>query len=477
MKFKPRPYQTIAFEFLRTHPRCNLFMTMGTGKTSTVLTYIVESGLDLTDKILIIAPLRVARDVWPEEAAKWDHLSHLNIVPIIGTPRERLRALDVQSSIHSINFENIEWLVDHVGGKWPWSMVVFDEASKLGGFRTRQGTFRTAALARVAHTRVKRWINLTGTPTPNGLTSLWGIQFFVDAGVALGRSYSAFINRWFAKAPNAGQFAAVIPQPFAQRQIETVLKATTMSVNAADWFDLTAPVVTDVWVDLPPAAHRQYKTMERRFFTELSDSVRIAPTSAVKSNCCLQLANGALYREDHTWDWVHDEKIDALRSIVEEAAGEQVLCAYSFQSDLVRLSQAFPRARVLASADRTVVDDWNAGRVPLLFAHPKSAGHGLNLARGGHILVYFGQDWNLEDFEQIAERIGPTRQAQLGRKTVVFHYHIMARGTLDTVVKMRREGKMTVQAALMAAMKGESDGVDSVRDGRGGNRLPVGAVG
>lgn len=481
MKFTPRPYQRLMIDFMHTHRRCNLHAGMGVGKTASVLTYLVESGLDLTERILILGPLRVARDVWPEETRKWDHLRHLRIVPIIGTLRERHAALQQEGVIWSMNYENLEWLVDAMAHKWPFSVVVCDESTRIKSYRTRQGGARAAALARVAHTRTKYWVNLTGTPAPNGLKDLWGQQWFVDGGVALGRSYSAFMNRWFMKAPAAGQFAPMIPQVFAQRQIEALLKPTTMSVNAADWFDLTAPVVADVWVDLPDAAHRQYKTMERRFFTELSDSVRVAPTSAVKSNCCLQLANGALYRKDHSWDWVHDEKIDALRSIVEEAAGESILCAYSFQSDLARLQEAFPKARVLASSDRTVVDDWNAGRVPLLLAHPKSAGHGLNLAAGGHILVYFGQDWNLEDFEQIAERIGPTRQAQLGRKTVVFHYHILARGTLDAAVKMRREGKLTVQQALMAAMKGGGDGygglvVDNVHGSGYGDRVRTGVA-
>jgi SNF2 family DNA or RNA helicase len=453
VKFEPRPYQRLMIDFLKQHRRCNLHAGMGTGKTVSVLTAIVEQGLDLTDVILIIGPLRVARDVWPAEVAKWDHLSHLEIVPIIGNGVTRTRALRQAAPIYTINYDNLQWLVEHCGHDWPFTVVVADESTRLKGFRTRQGSKRARALAPYAHTKVKRWINLTGTPAPNGLLDLWGQQWFVDGGRALGRSYSAFANRWFHKAPWGGLYAPLIPNESAQTEIEAQIKPSTLAIRASDWFDLREPIVAEVWVDLPPAARKAYRTMERHFFSELKGGVVMAANAAVKAGKLLQLANGASYHEDKSWSWVHDAKIEALHSIVEETNGANLLVAYEFRSDLERIRRAFPQARALEQRDRTVVADWNAGKVAMLLAHPASAGHGLNLQQGGHHLVYFGQGWNLELFEQILERVGPTRQMQAGFDRPVYVYHILARGTMDEVARERRSGKLTVMDALLLAMK------------------------
>jgi SNF2 family DNA or RNA helicase len=426
---------------------------MGTGKTVMVLTYL--SGI-MELPALVIAPLRVARSVWPEEVKAWPHLAGLRVQPVLGTPEQRAACLAQDAEVYTINYDNLPWLVEHTGeGGWFFRTVVADESTRLKGFRLTQGGKRAQALARITHSKVHCWVNLSGLPAPNGLTDLWGQQWFVDGGAALGRSFSGFQNRWFQRAPGGGQYAPIVPLAHAQTQIEAAMRPTTLSILARDYFNIAEPIVTDVWVDLPLPARVQYKRMAKDFFTQLEKGVVSAATSAVKSNKLLQMANGAAYHEDGSYSWVHDEKIEALRSVVEEAAGAPVFVAYQFRSDLERIQKAFPQVRVLDRTDKKVEKDWNAGRVPLLLAHPKSAGHGLNLQHGGNILVYFGESWNLEDTEQILERIGPVRQMQAGLNRPVFVYHLMARNTLDTAVRARRDSKMSVVESLLQAMKEE----------------------
>jgi SNF2 family DNA or RNA helicase len=450
--FTPRPYQTLALDWMRERRRFNLFAGMGLGKTVTTLTWLLANGIDLTDQSLVIAPLRVARKVWPGEQGEWSHLQHLKVVPIVGDAKQRARALRQDAEVHTINYDNLPWLVKELDGAWPFATVVPDESTRLKGFRTQQGAARAGALRHVAHHRVKNWINLTGLPAPNGLRDLWGPQWFVDGGASLGLSFDAFEQRWFYTKPNRQGYSQIFPHVFAQAQIEAAIKPTTLAIDAKDWFDLREPITTDVWVDLPAKAHEHFNTMSKRFFMDVKEGRIMAATAGVKSLKLMQLANGAVYYDTGEWTWVHDEKIDALESIVEEANGAPVLLAYQWKSDLARLVEAFPTARVVTSKDMTFEDDWNAGRVRLALVHPKSAGHGNNWQVGGNILVYFGQDWNLEDYAQILERIGPTRQMQAGLDRPVFVYHIMARGTLDAHVRYGREHKLTPIQSIMRAM-------------------------
>jgi SNF2 family DNA or RNA helicase len=340
------------------------------------------------------------------------------------------------------------------GGDCPFQTVVADESTRLKGYRIKQGGSRARAIGTVAHTQVKHWVNLTGTPAPNGLKDVWGPQWFVDAGRALGLSYDAFLQRWFYSAPNRSGYSAILPHAHAQAEIEDLMKPTTLAIDARDWFDIKDPIAVDVWVDLPQRAKEHFGTMSKRFFMDVREGRIMAPTAGVKSLKLMQLANGAVYYDSGQWSWIHDAKIEALKSIVEEAGGAPVLVAYQWKSDLDRLVDVFPDARVVTSKDKTFEADWNAGRVQLAFAHPKSAGHGNNWQHGGNILVYFGQDWNYEDFAQILERIGPTRQMQSGYDRPVFVYHILARGTLDQYVKHGRENKLAPMESIMNAMNG-----------------------
>jgi len=375
--------------------------------------------------------------------------------PIIGTKDQRIMALnDKNASVFTINYENLPWLVDwfkHNPRPWPFATCVADESTKLKGFRSRQGTARAKAIGSVAHTKVRRWVNLTGTPAPNGLKDLWGQQWFVDGGGRLGRSYTAFSQRWFRSSYDG---FGLDPMDHAQAEIQALMADCSLSLEAKDWFDIREPIKNVIPVHLPHKAMQQYREMERKMFLELDTGDEIeALNAAAKTQKCLQLANGAIYTdEDGSWQEVHDAKIQALDDIIEEAGGAPVLVAYHFKSDLARLLRAFPRCRTL-DQDPQTLRDWNAGKIPLLLAHPASAGHGLNLQDGGNILVFFSVNWNLEEHLQIIERIGPTRQMQAGHDRPVFLHYILAHGTLDYDVMERLETKCNVQDSLINAMK------------------------
>lgn len=456
--FIPWIYQRLIIRHVVRLKRCAIWAGMGMGKTVSVLTaldLLMLTG-DIWRPTLIIAPLRVARTTWPKEVKKWRHLAHLEVQPILGKLPERMRALDnARAHIFTINYENVPWLVDQVGEHWPFQTIVADESTRLKGFRRNQGTRRARALARVAHGKTDRFIELTGTCAPNGLQDLWGQIWFIDAGRRLSASFTAFTQRWFDRSFDGFN---IIPRSYAQEQIEELLKDVCLSLDPKDYFDLEEPIKRVVEVELPASARKHYREMERDLFTELrhaNESHEIeAFNAASKTGKCLQFASGAVYTEPNgkAWVEVHDEKIEALRSIIEESAGMPVLVAYHFKSDLARLKKAFPKGRELDQNPKTE-DDWNAGKIPVLFAHPKSAGHGLNLQDGGNIIVFFSHDWDLELFDQIRERIGPVRQMQAGHNRPVWEYYIVAKGTMDEVVMLRRDSKRSVQDCLLEAMK------------------------
>lgn len=449
--FTPRPYQTMIRDHILDVPRCAIWAGMGMGKTTSTLNAISDLGLVQDGITLVLAPKRVALSTWPDESAKWTHLSCMGVVPVLGTEAERTRAARIDAPVHTCNYENLEWLVEHWGARWPYKTVVADESTKLKGFRLRQGGRRARALGKVAHTKATRFIELTGTPSPNGLGDLWGQAWFLDQGVRLGRTFDSFRTRWFRPAPNGFGSVAL---PHAQAEIQDLLRDLCLTVDAKDWFDLRDPIVNNIYVDLPIKARKLYQDMERQMFMQLDEHEVEAFGAAARTIKCLQIANGAAYVGDSNLQWkeLHDAKLQALESVVEESAGMPVLVAYHFQSDLARLQKAFPAGRQL-DADPATIKAWNAGRIPILFAHPASAGHGLNLQDGGNILVYFGHWWNLEERMQILERIGPTRQMQAGHDRPVWVHNIIARDTVDELVIERVNSKREVQDILLAAMK------------------------
>ena len=454
-KYTPRDYHGLIIDHILEHERCNVFAGLGTGKSGATLSALETLALVEGDPVLIIAPVRVAQTTWPDEVKKWGF--DLPVTPILGTADQRRMALREDTPLFTVNYEWLPQLVDwfkYSPRPWPFKTVIADESTKLKGFRTRQGTKRAKALAEVAHRHVKRWVNLTGTPAPNGLKDLYGQQWFVDGGQRLGKSYTAFSQRWFRTGHDG---FGLEPLAHAQEEIQKLLGDVTITIDAKDYFDIKEPIVNRITVDLPHKARQQYRDMEKKMFLELEG--HLGPTevealnAASKTQKCLQLANGAIYTdEQRNWTEVHDAKIAALDDIIEEAGGAPVLVAYHFKHDLHRLRAAFPRSRVLDS-DPETIRSWNAGKIPVLFAHPASAGHGLNLQDGGNILVFFSVNWNLEEHQQIIERIGPTRQMQAGHDRPVFLHYILANDTVDFDVLERLESKASVQEILMKAMK------------------------
>jgi len=450
-------YQHTIAHHIIDNPRCAIWASMGMGKS--LATLFAVDMLDLIENVypvLVIAPLRVAKYTWPSEVAKWPVTQHMQCQFIGGTPANRKKTWANLANINTINFELLPNLVKHFGDDWPFRTVVVDESTRLKSFRITQGSARARALSKVAHTKVKRFVQLTGTPSPQGLTDLWGQIWFLDRGFRLGQSFTGFEKRWFRSeqiGPNA-HARKLHALPHAQQEIQEKLQDICLTIEAKDYLDINEPVVNHVEVVLPPKAREIYDDMEQRFFAELEDEGVEAANAAAKSMKCLQIANGALYVNEGSTEWeeIHDAKIQALDSVIEEANGTPVLVAYKFKSDLARLLKAFPQAVAMDKRGETI-EAWNAGEIPLMLLHPQSAGHGLSLQHGGNILVFFSLDWSLENWLQVIERIGPARQKQSGYDRPVFVHHLIAADTVDELVLQRLTSKRSVQDILMDAMK------------------------
>jgi SNF2 family DNA or RNA helicase len=337
--------------------------------------------------------------------------------------------------------------------------VVADESTRLKNFRTRQGGVRAKALGKVAHTKIKFFNQLTGTPAPNGLIDLWGQMWMLDGGQRLGRSYTAFVERWFRPAYNGGA-----PVPFAHtaEEITHALSDVCLSLRPEDWFDLRAPIIVNRYVELPIKARMKYDEMEKTFYMELDKHPVEAANSAVRTQKLLQVANGACYVDplvisdddpkSKEWKEVHDVKLQELESIANEFSGAQLLVVYNFRSDMERLVKAFPKGRLIDKKNPNATEkDWNEGKIPMLFVHPKSAGHGLNLQMGGYVVVFFGHNWNLEERLQVIERVGPVRQMQSGFERNVYIINIVAQDTVDELVMARVDTKKSVQDLILEA--------------------------
>jgi hypothetical protein len=463
VSFTPRPYQSLIRDFILQHDRCNVWASPGTGKSSATLDAVQDMlFLGLARRVLVLGPMRVARDVWPAERDKWGF--DLSIAAAVGTAEQRTAAVRSKPDVLCINYENVEWLINGHGGNWPYDMVIADESTRLKGLRigiqvrkgkeviVGQGSVRARALSKIAHTKTKRWVNLTGSPAPNGVVDLYGPQWFIDKGHRLGHSFTGFQQRWFYVKQSADGYPQLFPHAWAQRQIEDKLRDCTITIDARDWFDIAEPIERHIMIDLPPKARRAYESMQKDLFADIEEGRIEAFTSGGKMNKCLQFASGSVWLNDKQWAKVHDEKLDALASLKEELSGEPMLVRYVYRPDLERILKAFPRARQIT--DQRSIDAWNAGEVPMLVLHAASAGHGLSLQHGGRVLVDYSSDMNLEHDEQIIERIGPTRQAQSGLDRAVYRYRIVARNTIEeTAVLPRLAQKISVQESLKQAMK------------------------
>lgn len=468
---KLREPQIPMVDFLIEHERCSLWAGMGIGKTPAEL-YAMDV-LKLMGRIgdsptLVVGPMRVARDVWPNEAAKWEQFADLKIIPLVGcTEAERIRRLRQRADIFTIDYELLPWLVEYYLDRWPFKQVVADESDRLKGFRMKKKTKknpdgidignqkggasakRAYAIGRVAHTLVKRWVNLTGTPAPEGYLDLWGQMWFVDRGARLGNTYSAYQDRWFRTLRN-GKTELM---PHSKPEIDALLKDVCLTIDPKDYFDLREPIVTPITVQLPKAARKIYRELEKKLFADLGNGVEIEVfNSRALSNKCLQLANGAVYTDYPQWAPVHSEKLEALESISHEVTHAPLLVAYSFRSDVARIRKMFPKAVELSDAKGMEI--FKAGGAAVGLAHEKSMGHGVDgLQYVTNVLVRFGHRWPHGERTQMLERIGPMRQFQAGFDRPVWVYDIIAESTLDEEVIESHTTKCGTQQALMNAMK------------------------
>lgn len=439
--------------------RCALWAKPGMGKTSITMTFLehLHNVVGEDAPSLVLAPLRVARDTWANEASKWEHLADVEVVPVVGDVKQRAAALRRDAQVFTTNYENIVWLREHLkdeGRAWPFRTVVADEATKLKSFRLRQGAVRAQALAGIAHKDVHRWVNLTGTPASNGLEDLWGQTWFLDAGQRLGRTFSSYRERWFQPV-KAGQFHQWKPAPWAADEIHARLADICLTLDPADWFDLHEPIVNVIEVELPPTARIKYREMERELFTMIGTTEVEAFNAAAKYGKCLQMAAGAVFLEDGVaWVKIHDEKLDALEELVEATGDDPLLVSYHYTHELTRIVERFPDALNLANERDLAAAQAGKGKVWL--GHPASMGHGVDgLQEHCNTVVFFAQDPNLEYHDQILERVGPMRQFQAGKDRPVFLHYLVARGTIDELEMTRRQTKRSVQDALLEYMKGK----------------------
>jgi hypothetical protein len=463
-------YQKIAFDFMLNAPRSALLAGMGMGKTLATLSLIdVLYMLGDEGPWLVLGPLRVARDTWPRETQKWDSLKHIRSVPLIGTAEERVAALErglaTGAQLFTMNYDtlvvsrkdpshpkkrtSVSWLREALGKrKWPFRTVIADESTRLKGHRSVGGGVRARELSIIARD-TDRWHNLTGTPAPNGLKDMWGQYWFLDYGHRLGRTHTAFMERWFRPKWNG---YGVEPMPFADGQIHAAVSDITLSIRPEDWFDLDEPIRKEVRVYMPPTAKRKYKELEAKLFTELESGTELEVFNAgALCNKCLQFANGAVYTDAPAWETVHEAKMEALDSIAEEANGAALLVSYQFISDRVRILKAFPNAVDIST--QAGMAEFMSGKKQLGVAHEKSMGHGIDgLQDVCNMLVRFGHGWDLELRDQMLERIGPMRQFQSGHKRPVWVWDIITDDTLDDDVIARHVDKRSVQDALLAAM-------------------------
>ena len=443
MKYCPHDYQTYATNFILQHPISAVFLDMGLGKSVITLTAIFDLVLDsfLIRKVLVIAPLRVARDTWPFEIEKWDHLKGMTYSVAIGTEQERKFALMRNVDVYIINRENVDWLVNKSGLPFDFDMVVVDELSSFKAYSSK----RFKALRRV-RPKVKRIVGLTGTPSGNGLMDLWAEIGILDMGQRLGRFITHYRNKFFTpEKRNQLVVFSYKPLPGAEDEIYRRISDITISMKNTDYLNMTECVVNEISVRLSDKEKKVYDTMKRDLAFSLEGQEIDAGSAASLSNKLLQMANGAVYADDGSVAKIHDRKLDALEDVIEAANGKPVLIAYWYKHDLERILQRFP-AEKLDSSDS--IKRWNDGEIQLAVIHPASAGHGLNLQAGGSTLVWFGLTWSLELYQQTNARLW--RQGQ--KDTVVIH-HIITKGTIDEQVMQALRLKDKTQTALIDAVK------------------------
>ena len=444
MKYNPHNYQAYSTDFIINHKAAGLFLEQGLGKTVITLTAIWILLYDYFDatKVLVIAPLRVARDTWSRECEKWEHLRGLSISKVLGSERERKMALYQKADIYVINRENVEWLIKNKD--WDFDTVIIDE---LSSFKSPSSK-RFRALKKVRH-KIKRIVGLTGTPAPNGLLDIWSQIYLLDGGERLGRTYSGYRSRYFhpQKYVNGG-----IPTDYqinedAEEKIYEKISDICISMKALEYLKMPECIFNKVPIELDEKEMKLYRQLERDLLLPLDDSEVDAVNAAVLSNKLLQMAGGAVYDEFGDVKTIHDKKLDALEDLIEAANGKPVLVYYGFKHERDRIKNRFDVGEINTSED---IAKWNRGEMQIALCHPASTGHGLNLQDGGCTIIWFSMTWSLELYQQANARLW--RQGQ--KQTVVIH-HIIAKNTIDERVMVALENKDTSQAALIEAVRAQ----------------------
>ena len=446
MKYSPHDYQRYAAEFIITQPVAALLLDMGLGKTSITLTAINDLLFDSFEihKVLVVAPLRVARDTWGTEIEKWEHLKNLRYSVVVGTEQERLKALRTPADIYIINRENVQWLVEESGIPLDFDMAVIDE---LSSFKDHQSK-RFKAFMQI-RPKLKRIIGLTGTPASNGLMDLFAEFKLLDMGERLGRFIGQYRNTYFQPDKCNGMVIySYKPLPDAEQQIYDKISDITISMKAADHLKMPELISSECMVQLSEKEKEKYDRLKKDLILSTEDNEVTAANAASLSNKLSQMANGAVYSDDESIIEIHDRKLDALEDIIESMNGKPLLVAYWFKHDLERIKKRFDVREIRSSVD---ISDWNSGKIPVALIHPASAGHGLNLQNGGSTLVWFGLTWSLELYQQTNARLW--RQGQTADTVVI--QHIIANGTIDEQIMKALKTKDTTQAALIAAVKAD----------------------
>ena len=445
MTFTPYPHQNAGIDWITERPASALLWGMGTGKTVTTLTAVDRLLYDCLEDgpVLVIAPLRVAQNTWSKECEKWPHLHHLRVSRIMGTAKQRVEALGKKADIYVINRENVQWLVEQVGKRWPFPIVVIDE---LSSFKNAQAK-RWKALRRVRG-RIKRIIGLTGTPRPNGVEDLWPEIYLLDQGERLGRTLTAFRQRYLIPEKfNGNVVYSYRPREGAEAEIYDRISDIAMSIRKEDVLSLPGQIYEDVVLIAPSSLLWKYRQFEREKVLECldSDNAIMAGTEAALTNKLLQFANGAIYDESGKVHELHTVKLDALEEMIEEAGGDPVLVLYAYKHDADRIKSRIT-CRALDKPED--IDAWNRGEIPVALAHPASIGHGLNLQEGGHIIIWYGLTWSLELYMQANERLN-----RPGQKNVCRVYHLILKGTHDSRVLQSLKNKDEGQAAAIEALR------------------------
>lgn len=457
MRYSPHEYQRFVIDYLKQNPIAAVFLDMGLGKTSITLTALNDLLFDSFDvhRILVVAPLRVARNTWSSEIKKWEHLQDLQYSIVVGTEKERMAALEKRADIYIINRENVQWLVEKSGKKFDYDMVVVDELSSFKNHEAKR--FRAFMKVRP---KVKRIVGLTGTPSSNGLMDLFAEFKLLDMGERLGRFIGAYRANFFRPDKMNGPIVySYKPIPGAETMIYNRISDITISMKATDYLKMPELVSSRYEVQMDDVEKQKYEEFKKDLVLEIEDGEITAANAASLSGKLSQMANGAVYSDDLTVMQIHDRKLDALEDIIEAANGKPVLVAYWFKHDLTRITERLRKLKVIyqkLDSDESI-RKWNEKELQVGLIHPASAGHGLNLQSGGSTMVWFGLTWSLELYQQTVARLW--RQGQTENTVVI--QHIVTAGTIDERILKALEQKDNTQSALIDAVKAEVSGYGS----------------